>query len=315
MTGETQTRPKATIAEARAISRRAPQGSDGMGPGTPGASQAPEPPQEAAMSAYLALSRVGKSFTRGTETTEAVRDVSLTIAKGECVAIVGRAGCGKSTLLNIVAGLTDATTGEVTLEGRKVSSPGPERAVVVQNHALLPWLTVYENVSLTVDKVFAGTRSQAERHERTLHALDLVAMGDARDKRPSEISSGMRQRVGIARALALEPKVLLLDEPFGALAPLTRAQLQDCLMEIHGALGTTILMATRDADEAVRLADRVVLMADGPSARAGQVREILDIALPRPRERPALEANPAFAEPRAAVLKFLRAPPRVGKAA
>src|SRR5262249_24746694 len=158
--------------------------------------------------------------------------------------------------------------------------PGPDRAVVFQNHSLLPWLSVYENVRLAVDQVFRRTKSRAERHDWTLHNLNQVQMVHAKDKRPSEISGGMKQRVGIARALAMEPKVLLLDEPFGALDALTRANLQDSVMEIHAKLGNTVLMITHDVDEAVLLSDRIVMMTNGPAASIGQV---LAVDLPRPR--------------------------------
>ncbi|OYX87361.1 MAG: nitrate ABC transporter ATP-binding protein [Azorhizobium sp. 35-67-5] len=252
--------------------------------------------------AYLQLSQIGKTFTRGAASTEVLKEVSLDIAKGEYISIIGHSGCGKSTLLNIVAGLTDATTGGVILDGREVNSPGPDRAVVFQNHSLLPWLTVYENVRLAVDKVFSGNRSRAERDAWTLHNLDLVQMGHAKDKRPSEISGGMKQRVGIARALAMEPKVLLLDEPFGALDALTRAHLQDSVMQIHATLGNTILMITHDVDEAVLLSDRIVMMTNGPSARIG---EVLDVRLARPRKRLELVSNPVYLKAREAVLKFL----------
>ena len=172
--------------------------------------------------AFLKIDHVDKSFTRGSATTEVLRDISLVIAKGEYVSIIGHSGCGKSTLLNLVAGLTPVTRGAILLEDQEVNAPGPDRAVVFQNHSLLPWLTVYDNVRLAVDKVSRATRSKAERHDWTMHNLELVHMGHAKDKRPAEISGGMKQRVGIARALAMEPKVLLLDEPFGALDALTR---------------------------------------------------------------------------------------------
>ncbi|ABS67744.1 ABC transporter ATP-binding protein [Xanthobacter versatilis] len=254
------------------------------------------------MPAYLELSQIGKSFTRGAATTEVLRDVSLDIAKGEYISIIGHSGCGKSTLLNIVAGLTPVTTGGVILDGKEVNAPGPDRAVVFQNHSLLPWLTVYDNVRLAVDKVFSGTRSRAERHDWTIHNLDLVQMGHAKDKRPSEVSGGMKQRVGIARALAMEPKVLLLDEPFGALDALTRAHLQDSVMQIHASLGNTIIMITHDVDEAVLLSDRIVMMTNGPSARIG---EVLEVNLPRPRKRLELVTNATYLKAREAVLKFL----------
>ena len=179
------------------------------------------------MTPYLKIDHIDKSFTRGAFTTDVLRDVSLNVAQGEFVSIIGHSGCGKTTLLNIVAGLVPITQGAVLLENREVNGPGPDRAVVFQNHSLLPWLTVYDNVRLAVDKVSAGNRSRSERHQWTMHNLELVQMAHAKDKRPAEISGGMKQRVGLARALAMEPKVLLLDEPFGALDALTRAHLQD----------------------------------------------------------------------------------------
>ncbi|MFC5068342.1 ABC transporter ATP-binding protein [Flaviflagellibacter deserti] len=251
---------------------------------------------------YLSLESVGKSFSRGAASTEVLKEIDLKVERGEFISIIGHSGCGKSTLLNIVAGLTDATTGVVLLEDKEVNDPGPDRAVVFQNHSLLPWLTVYENVSLAVDKVSRKTRSKAERHAWTMHNLDLVQMAHAKDKRPSEISGGMKQRVGIARALAMEPKVLLLDEPFGALDALTRAHLQDSVMQIHATLGNTVMMITHDVDEAVLLSDRIVMMTNGPSARIG---EILDVPLARPRKRLELVSDAAYIRCRQAVLKFL----------
>jgi nitrate/nitrite transport system ATP-binding protein len=254
------------------------------------------------MTAYLKLDHIDKSFSRSGSTTKVLAGITLEIAQGEFVSIIGHSGCGKSTLLNIVAGLTPASEGGVLLENREVNSPGPDRAVVFQNHSLLPWLTVYDNVRLAVDKVFAGSKSRRERHAWTLHNLDLVQMTHAKDKRPAEISGGMKQRVGIARALAMEPKVLLLDEPFGALDALTRAHLQDSVMQIHAALGNTVLMITHDVDEAVLLSDRIVMMTNGPAAHIG---EVLPIALPRPRRRLELVTNPAYLKARETVLKFL----------
>ena len=254
------------------------------------------------MAPYLKLDHVDKSFTRGAATTEVLKDINLSIEKGEYVSIIGHSGCGKSTMLNIVAGLTTATTGGVLLEGREVNSPGPDRAVVFQNHSLLPWLSVYDNVRLGVDKVFSKTKSRAERHEWTMHNLNLVQMGHAKDRRPSEVSGGMKQRVGIARALAMEPKVLLLDEPFGALDALTRAHLQDSVMALHQKLGNTIIMITHDVDEAVLLSDRIVMMTNGPSARIG---EVLEVPLPRPRHRLELASNTTYLKCRQRVLEFL----------
>jgi nitrate/nitrite transport system ATP-binding protein len=255
------------------------------------------------MGAYLSIESLGMTFKRGAASTEVLKDVNLKIERGEYVAIIGHSGCGKSTLLNIVAGLLRSTTGEVLLDGQVVDAPGPERAVVFQNHSLLPWLTVYNNVRLAVDKVFKD-RSRAERHDWTMHNLELVQMVPAKDKRPGEISGGMKQRVGIARALAMEPKVLLLDEPFGALDALTRAHLQDSVMEIHAKLGNTVLMITHDVDEAVLLSDRIVMMTNGPAATIG---EILTVGLGRPRRRLELVTDPVYLRCRAAVLEFLYA--------
>ncbi len=251
---------------------------------------------------YLKIDHIDKRFQRGAATTEVLKDISLVIDKGEFVSIIGHSGCGKSTLLNIIAGLTLATTGCILLEGKEVNAPGPDRAVVFQNHSLLPWLTVYDNVALAVNKVFGGKKSKAERHDWILHNLDLVQMGHARDKRPGEISGGMKQRVGIARGLAMEPKILLLDEPFGALDALTRAHLQDSVMQIHAALGNTMIMITHDVDEAVLLSDRIVMLTNGPSARIG---EVLDVRLARPRKRLELVTDRSYIAAREAVLKFL----------
>lgn len=252
--------------------------------------------------AHLKIDHVGKTYVSGTRRTEVLSDIRLTIDKGEFVSIIGHSGCGKSTLLNLIAGLTEVTTGGILLDGREVKAPGPDRAVVFQNHSLLPWLTVYDNVKLAVTKVFASTKSKAERHDWIMENLGLVQMTHAVDKRPGEISGGMRQRVGIARALAMEPKVLLLDEPFGALDALTRAHLQDAVMEIHARLGNTMIMITHDVDEAVLLADRVVMMTNGPAATIG---EVLPVNLPRPRDRIRLASQPDYVRAREAVLRFL----------
>jgi nitrate/nitrite transport system ATP-binding protein len=252
--------------------------------------------------AFLSVDHVDKSFLRRGQTTEVLKDINLSIAKGEFVSIIGHSGCGKSTLLNLIAGLTPVTQGAVLLEDREVSEPGPDRAVVFQNHSLLPWLTVYDNVRLAVDKVFSAFKNKSQRHEWTMHNLNLVQMAHAKDKRPAEISGGMKQRVGIARALAMEPKVLLMDEPFGALDALTRAHLQDSVMQIHARLGNTAIMITHDVDEAVLLSDRIVMMTNGPAARIG---EVLSVDLPRPRNRLELVANPAYIAARETVLKFL----------
>ncbi len=250
---------------------------------------------------HLELTQVGIEFPTPKGPFTALTDVNLKIAKGEFISLIGHSGCGKSTVLNIVAGLHQATQGGVILDGTEVNEPGPERAVVFQNHSLLPWLTVYKNVELAVKQTQKG-RSKKELKDWVMHNLELVHMTHALDKLPAEISGGMKQRVGIARALAMEPKVLLMDEPFGALDALTRAHLQDSLMEIHADLGNTVIMITHDVDEAVLLSDRIVMMTNGPSATVG---EILDVKLARPRDRIALADNPEYNHYRHEVLSFL----------
>jgi nitrate/nitrite transport system ATP-binding protein len=254
------------------------------------------------MTAYLSIENLGMVFHTGDAPYVALQGIDLKIDRGEYVGLIGHSGCGKSTLLNIVAGLLNPTSGVVLLDGKEVAAPGPDRAVVFQNHSLLPWLTVYENVRLAVDKTSGRSKTPAERHDWTLSQLELVQMAEARHKRPAEISGGMKQRVGIARALAMEPKVLLLDEPFGALDALTRAHLQDSIMEIHAKLGNTIMMITHDVDEAVLLSDRVVMMTNGPEATIGEIR---DIGLPRPRSRLDLVNDARYMHCRAEVLRFL----------
>jgi len=232
----------------------------------------------------------------------ALHDVHLTVAKGEFVTLIGHSGCGKSTLLNLIAGLLMPTSGALLCDNREIAAPGPERAVVFQNHSLLPWLTCFENVYLAVERVFAATDSRANLKKRTQEALELVGMGHATGKRPHEISGGMKQRVGIARALAMEPKVLLLDEPFGALDALTRAHLQDELLKIVARTLSTVVMVTHDVDEAVLLSDRIVMMTNGPAATIG---EILTVDLERPRERVELAEDARYVHYRKEVLDFL----------
>lgn len=253
---------------------------------------------------YLDITGVGIEFdTNGTK-FRALQNVNLRMDQGEFVSLIGHSGCGKSTVLNIVAGLHQATEGGVVLEGKEVTEPGPDRAVVFQNHSLMPWLSVYENVELAVNQVFRKTKSRAERRDWIEHNLRLVNMDHALNKLPGEISGGMKQRVGIARCLAMEPKVLLMDEPFGALDALTRAHLQDSLMQIQSDLGNTVIMITHDVDEAVLLSDRIVMMTNGPAATIG---EILQVDLPRPRDRLALAEDPEFVHLRQQVLEFLYA--------
>ena len=254
------------------------------------------------MTAYLEIDDLSITFkTRGALFT-AVRNVDVKVQKGEFISLIGHSGCGKSTVLNAIAGLVPAAQGGVVLGGKEIDGPSPERAVVFQNHSLLPWLTCYGNVYLAVERVFSATESKAQLKARTMAALELVGLSHAVAKHPNEISGGMKQRVGIARALAMEPKVLLMDEPFGALDALTRATLQDALMVIHAKSAATVVMVTHDVDEAVLLSDRVVMMTNGPAATVGQ---ILPITLPRPRERLALAESSAYHSARAAILRFL----------
>jgi nitrate/nitrite transport system ATP-binding protein len=233
---------------------------------------------------------------------EALRGVNLTINEGEFVALIGHSGCGKSTLLNMIAGLTYPTMGGMICGGREIKGAGPDRAVVFQNHSLLPWLTCFDNVYLAVERVFSESETKAQLKERTHDALKLVGLSHAEYKHPNEISGGMKQRVGIARAIAMQPKILLLDEPFGALDALTRAKLQDELMVIVNAIKSTVIMVTHDVDEAVLLSDRIVMMTNGPAATIG---DIVTVPLARPRERLALVADPTYIDCRKQVLEFL----------
>jgi len=251
---------------------------------------------------HLELTGVEMAFDTPEGSFIALDNINLKIKKGEFVSLIGHSGCGKSTVLNIVAGLLQATKGGCILDGHEINSPGPERAVVFQNHALMPWLTVYENVELAVQQVFRKSMAKQERRDWIHHNLELVNMAHAANKRPGEISGGMAQRVGIARALAMKPSVLLLDEPFGALDALTRAHLQDSLMDIQQELNNTVIMITHDVDEAVLLSDRIIMMTNGPAAVVG---EDLYIDLQRPRNRVTLADDPTYVHYRQEVLKFL----------
>jgi len=251
---------------------------------------------------YVQLEQVNMSFVTKKGSFEALRNVNLDIREGEFITIIGHSGCGKSTVLNLVAGLLEPSSGLLFCAGREIAGPGPERAVVFQNHSLLPWLTCAENVYLAVERVFGKTENKQQLLDRTAAAMELVGLSHAADKRPNEISGGMKQRVGIARALAMEPKVLLLDEPFGALDALTRANLQDELMGIMAKSGATAVMVTHDVDEAVLLSDRIVMMTNGPAATIG---EILSVDLARPRRRLELAENKDYNHLRAEVLRFL----------
>jgi len=254
------------------------------------------------MSTLLNISNIDMVFPTPKGDFTALKNVDLQIKKGEFISLIGHSGCGKSTVLNVVAGLYKATSGGVLLNNKEVNKPGPERAVVFQNHSLLPWLTCYQNVELAVKEVFKGKMTAKEMKDWINHNIQLVHMDHATHKLPDEISGGMKQRIGIARALAMQPEVLLMDEPFGALDALTRAHMQDSLMEIQDELNNTVIMITHDVDEAVLLSDRIIMMTNGPEATIG---EILEVNLPRPRNRIALAKDPEYNQLRASVLEFL----------
>lgn len=254
------------------------------------------------MDKFVDVNHVSMTFFTKNGPSHVLDKVNIRIRQGEFVSLIGHSGCGKSTVLNLVAGLLRPTHGAVLFQDREITSPGPERAVVFQNHSLLPWLTVFNNVYLAIERVFSSKESKAQLLRRTHDVLGLVGLMEAAAKYPHEISGGMKQRVGIARALAMEPEVLLLDEPFGALDALTRAHLQDELMRITATSGNTVLMVTHDVDEAVLLSDRIVMMTNGPRASVG---EILDVDLPRPRLRLQLVENPQYVHLRGEVLRFL----------
>ncbi|OGA99648.1 MAG: nitrate ABC transporter ATP-binding protein [Burkholderiales bacterium RIFCSPHIGHO2_12_FULL_61_11] len=251
---------------------------------------------------YIEIQGVEQSFKTKKGPFCALQDINLTVAKGEFVTLIGHSGCGKSTLLNLMAGLTTPTQGTLLCANREIAGPGPERAVVFQNHSLLPWLTCFENVYLAVERVFSANENKGKLKARTEAALAMVGLTPAAHKRPGEISGGMKQRVGIARALSMEPKVLLLDEPFGALDALTRARLQDELLQIVASTQSTVVMVTHDVDEAVLLSDRIVMLTNGPAATIG---EVLQVDLPRPRSRVALAEDLRYLGGRKAVIDFL----------
>jgi nitrate/nitrite transport system ATP-binding protein len=251
---------------------------------------------------FIEIQNVEQAFNTPRGRFLALRDIHLTVAKGEFVALIGHSGCGKSTLLNLIAGLTRPTQGTLLCANKEIAGPGPERAVVFQNHSLLPWLTCFENIHLGVERVFGARETKAQLKERTEAALALVGLTPATHKRPGEISGGMKQRVGIARALAMEPKVLLMDEPFGALDALTRAKLQDELLAIVQKTQSTVVMVTHDVDEAVLLSDKIVMMTNGPAATIG---EVLSVNLQRPRNRVELAEDRHYVMYRKAVIDFL----------
>ena len=253
------------------------------------------------MSDFLELSNLTKVYPTPKGPAVIVRNFNLRIKKGEFVCLIGHSGCGKSTVLSMVAGLNEITEGGIILAGKELVGPGPDRGVVFQSPCLLPWLTAFENVMLGVDQVFY-TAARDERHQIAEYYLSLVGLADAMNKRPRELSQGMRQRVGIARAFAVSPRMLLLDEPFGMLDSLTRMELQQVLIELWRRDKKTALMVTHDVDEALFLADRIVMMTNGPEAEVG---DILQVAFPRPRERKAVLEHPDYYKLREYLIEFL----------
>ena len=260
--------------------------------------------------AYLDVRDVHKTFVTARGASHVLGGASLALEDGEFVAIVGYSGSGKTTLISLIAGLLAPDAGEIVLDGRPVSEPGPERGIVFQQYSLLPWLTAHDNVALGVDAV-DGALPPAERRRRTGELLALVGLTSAAGKRPRELSGGMRQRVAVARGLAMRPKVLLLDEPFSALDALTRATLQDELLRIWSERRSTVVMVTNDVDEAILLADRIYPMTPGPGAVLGPP---IEVGLPRPRERRHMSLAPAYQKVRHQIVEFLRACRRGGAA-
>ncbi|MFS8900349.1 nitrate ABC transporter ATP-binding protein [Synechococcus sp. H60.2] len=258
-------------------------------------------PAATAAEPYLTLENVSKTYPTPRGEYPVLRDINLSVCEGEFVCIVGHSGCGKTTLLNMVSGFTQPTGGSVKLKGQPITAPGPDRMVVFQNYSLLPWLTVYENVYLAVQAVFPQ-KSQSEKHQIVEEHLNLVGLGEAAQKYPPQISGGMKQRVAIARALAIRPAVLILDEPFGALDAITKEELQEELLRIWEEHRCTVLMITHDIDEALFLADRLVLMTSGPAATIGQ---IISIPFPRPRDRERMLEDPQYYRLRNSVLSYL----------
>lgn len=253
------------------------------------------------MSVYCEISHLTKTFPTAKGPSVVVKDFNLEIKEGEFVALIGHSGCGKSTVLSMLAGLSEITEGGIILANKEIAGPGPDRGVVFQSPCLLPWMTAFENVMLGVDQVFY-TATKADRQAIAEYYLSVVGLTESMHKSTKELSQGMKQRVGIARAFALSPKMLLLDEPFGMLDKLTKFELQQVLLEVWNRVKLTALMVTHDVDEAIYLADRVVMMTNGPEAEVG---DILEVAFPRPRCRQAIMADPKYYELREHLITFL----------
>lgn len=250
---------------------------------------------------FLVIDNVSKAYPAPAGSYVVLDGINLTISEGEFTCLIGHSGCGKSTLLDMVSGFRKPSEGEVRLEDKLITKPGPDRMVVFQNYSLLPWMTAFENVYLGIHSVFPN-KPKAEKEAIAREHLALVGLTEAANKRPKALSGGMKQRVSIARALALRPKVLLLDEPFGALDPITREELQEELLKIWQEYRVTVLMITHDIDEALFLSDRIVMMTNGPAAKIG---EILDVPFMRPRKRHQVMENPMYYELRNQALDFL----------
>ena len=249
----------------------------------------------------LVIEDVSKIYSTPDGPYTVLDGVNLTVNEGEFVCLIGHSGCGKSTLLNMVAGFSRPTYGEVTLQGKRITEPGPDRMMVFQNYALLPWLTAYENVYLGVDSVYPN-KPESQKKKIVREHLDMVGLAEAADKKPSQLSGGMKQRVAIARALSIRPEILILDEPFGALDAITKEELQEELLTIWREHKVTVLMITHDIDEALFLADKLVMMTNGPAAHIG---EVMNIPFNRPRKRARIMEDPRYYELRNYALDFL----------
>ncbi len=264
-------------------------------------SVAPFPITSEISHSFLKIDRLSKTYPTADGSITILDNISLDVQEGEFVCVIGHSGCGKSTLLNMVSGFNTPTQGRVLLQDKLITTPGPDRMMVFQNYCLLPWLTVYENVYLAVDSVHAD-KSAADKKSIVREHLQMVGLTEAADKRPNQISGGMKQRVAIARALSIQPQVLILDEPFGALDAITKEELQDELLAIWREHRVTVMMITHDIDEALYLADRLVMMTNGPAAQIG---EIMDIPFARPRNRSEIMDSALYVELRNSALDFL----------